>query len=69
MKLLPSCTLVSKQQFDIIENALVFMQKPRLNTNLVDSYDHQDAAFHFSGNCSLLRLTDYKIFDGVVIAI
>lgn len=64
-----SYTLVSKQQYDIIENALVFMQKPRLNTNLVDSYDHQDAAFHFSGSCSMLKLIDYKIVDGVIAAL
>lgn len=59
--------LVSKLQYDIIENSLIFMQEPRLNKNLIDSYDHQDAAFHFSGACGLLRYTDYKIENQVVI--
>ena len=62
-----SFALVSKSQYDIIENSLIFMQKPRLNDNLTDSYNHQDAAFHFSGACGLLKYTDYKIENGVVI--
>lgn len=62
-----SYTFVNKTQYDIIENALVFMQKPRLNTNLKYNYNHQDAAFHFSGACDLLKYTDYKIENQVVI--
>lgn len=64
-----SYALVNKLQYDIIENSLIFMQKPRLNNNLRDSYDHQDAAFHFSGACGLLDYTDYKIENEVVISL
>lgn len=62
-----SFTLVNLQQYDIIENGLIYMQKPRLNNNLTDSYDHQDAEFHFSGKCDLLDYTDYRIIDEVII--
>lgn len=61
-----SYALVNKLQYDIIENSLIFMQKPRLNNNLKDSYDHQDATFHFSGACDLLKYADYKIENEVV---
>jgi len=64
-----SFALVNKLQYDIIENSLIFMQKPRLNNNLTDSYDHQDAVFHFSGACDLLKYKDYKIENGVVISL
>ena len=61
-----SYALVDKKQYDIIENALIFMQKPKLNTNLRDSYDHQDAEFHFSGRCAKLKTHDYKIESGIL---
>lgn len=62
-----SFTLVNLQQYDIIENGLIYMQKPRLNNNLTDSYDHQDAEFHFTGKCGFLDYTDYQIVNEVVI--
>ena len=43
------------------------MQKPRLNDNLKWNYNHQDAAFHFSGACDLLKYVDYNIVDKVII--
>ena len=62
-----SFAFVSRVQYDVVENGLVYMQKPRLNDNLKWKYNHQDAAFHFSGACDLLKYVEYKIVDGVVI--
>lgn len=62
-----SYAFVNRVQYDIVENGLIFMQKPRLNDNLKWNYNHQDAAFHFSGACDLLSYKDYKIVNDVVI--
>ncbi len=62
-----SYAFVSRVQYDVVENGLVYMQKPRLNNNLRWNYNHQDAEFHFSGTCDLLKHVDYKIVDKVVI--
>ena len=59
--------IVPRVQYDIIENALIYTTEPRLNTNLVDNYDHQDAEFHFSGRCDKLEYYDFKIVDGVIL--
>lgn len=60
---------VSRVQYDIIENSLVFMQKPRLNTELVNHYNHQNAEFHFNGTCNLLDYVDYQIINEVIISL
>lgn len=52
---------VDKADLDIIENALIFAQKPRLNTNLVNNYNHEAAEFQIEGKCALLRYTNYSI--------
>lgn len=52
---------VDKAELDIIENALVFAQKPRLNNNLKDSYNHEPAIFQIEGKCALLKYTYYSI--------
>lgn len=57
---------VNRVQYDIVENALIFMQAPRLNTNLTDNYIHQDAEFHFSGKCKMLDYTDFRIVAGEI---
>lgn len=57
---------VNRIKYDVVENALIYMQKPRLNNNLIDSYNHQDAEFHFSEKCRLLHFKDYRILDGVI---
>ena len=62
-------TNVPRTQYDIIENALIYTSEPRLNTNLVDNYDHQDAEFHFSGRCDRLRYFDFKIVDETIIEV
>lgn len=62
-----SYAFVSRVQYDVVENGLVYMQKPRLNDKLKWNYNHQDAEFHFSGACALLKYNDYKIVDKVII--
>lgn len=52
---------VDKADLDIIENALIFAQKPRMNTNLVNNYNHEAAEFQIEGKCALLKYTNYSI--------
>ena len=52
---------VDKADLDIIENALVFAQKPRLNTDLKNHYNYESAEFQIEGKCDLLRYTNYSI--------
>lgn len=52
---------VDKADLDIVENALIFAQKPRLNTNLKNSYNHEAAQFQIEGKCALLQHTNYSI--------
>lgn len=52
---------VDKADLDIIENALIYAQKPRLNKNLTDSYNHESAEFQIEGKCKLLKFTNFTI--------
>lgn len=52
---------VSLNDLDVVENALVYAQQPRLNTQLKDTYNHQPSSFVIEGTCSLLKHTDFKI--------
>ena len=52
---------VSMDDLDIVENALVFAQKPRLNSDLIDSFNHESASFLVEGKCALLNYTDFTI--------
>lgn len=52
---------VAVEELDIIENALIFAQKPELNTQLVDSFNHEASSFTIDGACALLEHTDYSI--------
>ena len=52
---------VDKADLDIVENALIFAQKPRLNTNLKNNYNHEAAQFQIEGKCALLQHTNYSI--------
>lgn len=54
---------VDKSELDIIENALIFAQKPRLNTNFKDSYNHENAQFQIEGKCAKLNYTNFSIGD------
>ncbi len=53
---------VEENNLDVVENALIFAQKPRLNTNLKYSYNHEmPVAFMLEGRCSLMKLRNFKI--------
>lgn len=52
---------VSLDDLDIVENALIFAQKPPLNSELVDSFNHESAGFWIEGKCALLKYTDFTI--------
>lgn len=52
---------VSLYDLDIVENALIFAQKPRLNVKLKDNFTHKAAYFVIEGACDLLKYTNYKI--------
>ena len=52
---------VDKADLDIVENALIFAQKPRLNTNLRNNYNHEASQFQIEGKCALLQHTNYSI--------
>ncbi len=46
---------------DIVENALVFAQKPILNDNLKDSYNYEAVSIKVDGRCACMKYTDFKI--------
>lgn len=52
---------VKEQDLNIVENALVYAQKPRLNKDLVDSYKYEPTQFNIEGKCSLLNYTNFSI--------
>lgn len=52
---------VSPADMDIVENALIFMQKPKLNEELKDSFNYDDSEFNFEGACSRLSLKNFSI--------
>jgi len=52
---------VKKEDLDIVENALIYAQKPKLNENLKDNYNHEDAHFVIEGKTGLLKYTDFSI--------
>lgn len=51
----------SKEELNILENALIFAQKPELNEELKDSFNYDAAAFEIGGQCALLKHTHYSI--------
>lgn len=52
---------VEKKVLDVVENALVFMQKPKLNDYLKDSYNYADACFQIEGCTACLRMIDFSV--------
>lgn len=52
---------VSLNDLDVVENALVFAQKPRLNKQLKNDFKHKRASFIIEGSCSLLNYTNFTI--------
>jgi excinuclease UvrABC nuclease subunit len=52
---------VSKDDLDVVENALVFAQKPKLNDLLKDSFKYKPAQFSIEGRTALLTYTKFQI--------
>lgn len=50
-----------ESKLDLVENALVFMQKPRCNDRLKDNYTFEDASFDLGGRCSLVKYQSFTI--------
>lgn len=56
-----ACAEVSITDLDIVENALVFAQKPVLNEDLKDAFNYGKVAIKADGRCACLTYTDYSI--------
>lgn len=56
-------SVVTLQESDLalVENALIFAQKPPLNDSLKDNYSYAPAQFDISGRCALLRYRQFTI--------
>lgn len=52
---------VSKSDLDIVENALIFAQKPILNDRLKDSFNFGAVTVKLDGRCACMKYTDFKI--------
>lgn len=52
---------VSKNDLDVVENALIFAQKPILNNQLKDSFNHGAVTVKVDGRCACMKYTDFKI--------
>ena len=56
-----SCAAVEEKDLDIVENALIIAQKPRLNGTRQSNLDYSEKRFQVSGRCTLLKYTDFTI--------
>lgn len=52
---------VSLNDLDVVENALIFAQQPRLNQKLKESFNHNASSFEIEGACILLNRTIFSI--------
>lgn len=53
---------VSQADLDVVENALIFAQKPRLNTRLKDSFEHDiPVSLNLEGRCKLMNYVNFTI--------
>ena len=55
-----SCAKV-EQDLDIVENALIFVQKPMLNEQGVDSFPYGETHLILSGACTGMKYNDFII--------
>jgi len=56
-----SCSSVSSNDLDLVENALIFMQQPDLNDKLKEGFYYPDSRFSVDGDCVLLKMTEFSI--------
>ena len=52
---------VPKADLNLVENALIFAQQPKLNERGKTSFSYPDSSFDIVGRCALLRYTSFKI--------
>ena len=52
---------LQESDLNIVENALVFAQKPPQNEQLKDTYSYSQAQFDIGGTCSLLKYKQFTI--------
>lgn len=52
---------VDKANLNIVENALIFAQKPRLNEKCKDIYNYEPAELHLEGKCKFMKHLDFTI--------
>lgn len=58
-----SCAAVDESDLDLVENALIIAQKPRLNEMRQSNLDYSEKRFQVSGRCSLLKYNDFTILS------
>jgi hypothetical protein len=58
-----SYAAVPLEDKDVIENGLIYMQKPPLNNSLTDIFNYGDSQFIIDGACALLRMKNFSITD------
>lgn len=56
-----SVASVDSADLDVVENALIFAQKPVLNDNLKTSFNHGAVTLKLDGRCACMKYTDFKI--------
>ena len=56
-----SVAVVPSSDLDVVENALIFAQKPILNDKLKDSFNHGAVTVKVDGRCACMKYTDFKI--------
>lgn len=56
-----SCAAVDENDLDIVENALIIAQKPRLNETKQGNLDYSEKRFQVSGRCSLIKFKNFTI--------
>lgn len=52
---------VSASDLDVVENALIFAQKPVLNEQLKDTFNYGAVTVKVDGRCACMKYTDFKI--------
>lgn len=56
-----TCAAIDEKDLDIVENALIIAQNPRLNETKQSGLDYSEKRFQVSGRCALLKYTDFTI--------
>lgn len=52
---------VEKESLNIVENALIFAQQPKLNDACQTKFNYEPAEFHLEGKCKFMEHLDFTI--------